>query len=390
MSHRVASVQSFVLTLPRDDPYLGPLREGETVNAKGYFVRRSNRTVYPTFDRSVLVRVTSSDGAEGWGETYGLVAPAATTAIIDDLLGDFVVGRDPFDAAAIHDDLYDLMRVRGYTGGFYLDALAAVDIALWDLAGRLSQRPLADLLGGQRRTSIPAYVSGLPAATLSERVAIARRWCARGFDAVKFADGMAGSGPVAELAALRRALGAEVRIGVDLHWRYRAPEAIRVIREMEPYDPWFAEAPVAPEDVAAQAEVAHSVRTPIALGEEWRTAFDARLRLERGCPAIVQPEMGHTGPTEFLRIAALAHAKGDRGHAARHHRRGHLPGRQPARFRRHRVRGQPRVPALHSAPASRAAGRPARVCRWRLHAANGTRLGVRPGADARRMIGLSP
>ena len=152
MSHRIASVESFVLTLPRDDPYLGPLRAGETVNSRGYFVRRSNRTVYPTFDRSVLVRVRSSDGAEGWGETYGLVAPAATTAIVDDLLAEFVVGRDPFAAAAIHDDLYALMRVRGYHGGFYLDALAAVDIALWDLAGQLSGRPLADLLGGTRRT----------------------------------------------------------------------------------------------------------------------------------------------------------------------------------------------------------------------------------------------
>ena len=308
MSDRVASVQSFVLTLPRDEPYLGPLRPGETVNAKGYFVHRGNRTVYPTFDRSVLVRVTSSDGAEGWGETYGLVAPRATTEIIDDLLGDFVVGRDPFDAAAIHDDLYALMRVRGYTGGFYLDALAAVDIALWDLAGRLSGRPLADLLGGRRRRSIPAYVSGLPAATLAERLAIASRWCARGFDAVKFAGAVADRGPVAELAALRRELGASVRIGVDLHWRYQPAEAIRVIRDLEPYDPWFAEAPVAPEEVAAQAAVARAVRTPIALGEEWRTAYDAKLRFERGCPAIVQPEMGHTGPTEFLRIAALAEA----------------------------------------------------------------------------------
>ena len=98
-------------------------------------MRSSNHTVYPTFDRSVLVRVTSAEGAEGWGETYGLVAPGATTAIIDDLLADFVVGRDPLEAAAVHDDLYGLMRVRGYTGGFYLDALAAVDIALWDLAG---------------------------------------------------------------------------------------------------------------------------------------------------------------------------------------------------------------------------------------------------------------
>ncbi len=72
----------------------------------------------------------------GWGETYGIVAPRATMEIITDLLAAFVVGRDPFDVSAIHDDLYNLMRVRGYTGGYYLDALAAIDIALWDIAGR--------------------------------------------------------------------------------------------------------------------------------------------------------------------------------------------------------------------------------------------------------------
>lgn len=306
MTATVAGVESFVLTLPRGQPYLGPLGAEETVNAKGYFVRARNRTVYSTVDRSVLVRITADDGAEGWGETYGLAAPGATIAIIDDLLADFVTGRDPFEAAAIHDDLYDLMRVRGYVGGFYLDALAAIDIALWDLAGRLSGRPLVQLLGEQRRTAIPAYVSGLPAATLAERIAIAVTWRERGFDAVKFADAVADQGPVVELAALRRALGAGVRIGVDLHWRYRPYEAIRVIRAMEPHDPWFAEAPVMPEDVSAQAAVAHGVRTPVALGEEWRTVHDAKPRFERGFPAIVQPEMGHTGPTEFMRIAALA------------------------------------------------------------------------------------
>lgn len=306
----VAGVESFVLTLPRSQPYLGPLGAGEQVNAKGYFVRTRNRTVYPVVDRSVLVRIIDEGGVEGWGETYGLAAPGATVAIIDDLLADFVVGRNPSDAEAIHDDLYDLMRVRGYTGGFYLDALAAIDIALWDLAGRQSGRPLALLLGQQRRTTIPAYVSGLPAATLDERVAMAVAWRGRGFDAVKFADAVADSGPVVELAALRRALGDGVRIGVDLHWRYRPEEAIRVIRAMEPYDPWFAEAPVMPEDPAAQAAVATGVRTPVALGEEWRTVHDAKLRFDRGVPAIVQPEMGHTGPTEFMRIAALAARRG--------------------------------------------------------------------------------
>ncbi len=390
MNHRVARVQSFVLTLPRDDPYLGALRPEETVNAKGYFVRRANRTVYPTFDRSVLVRVTSAEGAEGWGETYGLVAPRATTEIIDDLLGDFVVGRDPFEAAAIHDDLYDLMRVRGYTGGFYVDALAAVDIALRDLAGQLSGRPLADLLGGQRRTSIPAYVSGLPAPTLAERVAIARRWCARGFDAVKFADAVADSGPVTELAALRRELGTKVRIGVDLHWRYQPAEAIRVIREMEPYDPWFVEAPVAPEDVAAQAEVARAVRTPIALGEEWRTSYDARLRFERGCPAIVQPEMGHTGPTEFVRIADLAategiavmpHATIGAGIflAASLHAAAAIDAVVSHEFQ-HSVLLRHR--GLLDGPLECADGA------YTLPPGPG--LGVRPGAEVRRMIGIQP
>ena len=77
-------------------------------------MRQGNRTVYPIFDRSALVRIETRDGVVGWGETYGLVAPGAVGAIIGDLLTDFVIGRDPSDPSAIYDDLYDLMRVRSY------------------------------------------------------------------------------------------------------------------------------------------------------------------------------------------------------------------------------------------------------------------------------------
>lgn len=99
-------------------PYLGALRPGEVVNPNGYVVRKGNRTVYPTFDRSVLVRMTTKSGTVGWGETYGIVAPGAVAALINDLLAGFVVGRNASDPSAIYDDLYDMMRVRGYTGGF--------------------------------------------------------------------------------------------------------------------------------------------------------------------------------------------------------------------------------------------------------------------------------
>ena len=146
MSDRVKRVETFTITIPREVPYLGELAADEQPNARGYFIRRGNRTVYPTVDRSVIVRIETNDGAVGWGETYGIVSPGAVREIIEDLLADFVSGRDPLDVSVIHEDLYDLMHVRGYTSGFYLDALAAIDIGLWDLCGKLHGMPLAKLL----------------------------------------------------------------------------------------------------------------------------------------------------------------------------------------------------------------------------------------------------
>ncbi|MBN8532488.1 MAG: mandelate racemase/muconate lactonizing enzyme family protein [Rhizobiales bacterium] len=308
MNDRVAKVEQFVLTIPREVPYLGALRPGEEANSKGYFVRRGNRTVYPSFDRNVLLRITTRDGLIGWGETYGLVAPRATMEIISDLLAGFVIGRDPLDAAVIHDDLYDLMRVRGYTGGFYLDALAAVDIALWDIAAQRLGVPLFKLLGGQRRDRIPAYLSGLPKPDRAARAALALEWQAKGFNAFKFASPVADDGVSAEMRTLREKLGPEAKIACDMHWAQKAFEAKAMIRSMEPHGLWFAEAPVAPEDLDGLADVAAGVSTPVAAGEEWRTAFDAASRLSRRACAILQPEMGHKGITEFMRIAALAQA----------------------------------------------------------------------------------
>ena len=310
MSDVVARVETFVLTIPREKPYLGATLEGEVPNAKGYFVRKGNRTVYPTFDRSVLVRIETEDGAVGWGETYGLVAPGAVGAIIGDLLADFVIGRDPSDPSVIYDDLYDLMRVRGYTGGFYVDALAAIDIALWDVAGRRAGTSIATLLGGAVRDTIPAYVSGLPEATLESRAAFARSWQSKGFDSFKFATPVADNGPASELAALRGTLGPKARIAADMHWNQTADEALSLIRAMQPHGLWFAEAPVRTEDIAGLEAVCRYADTPIAVGEEWRTHYDMLHRIGRCAIAIVQPEMGHKGITNFMRIGRLAEQHG--------------------------------------------------------------------------------
>jgi galactonate dehydratase len=307
---RVRKVETFIVTVPRDTPYLGPLGPGESVNERGYIVRLGNGTIYPTVDRSIAVRITLDDGAEGWGETYGICAPRATCEIINDLLAPVLMGRDPEDVEAIWDDLYGLMRVRGCGGGFHVDAIAALDIALWDLRARGRSLPLHQLLSKDAARPVPCYLSGLPAATLGERVELACDWQRKGISAFKFAAVVSHEGVAAEFAALRSALGPEADIMVDLHWKYSAEEAMALAAQLAPFKPRFLEAPVKPEDIHQLAQVCDAWPGLIAGGEEWYTEYEARLRLDAAKLAMVQPEMGHTGITQFRRIAALAARSG--------------------------------------------------------------------------------
>lgn len=304
----IKTVEVFPLAIPRDTPYLGPLEGGVAPNEHGYFIRPGNATVYSVNDLSVLVRVTTADGVTGWGECLSAVAPQVVTAVIRELAGPLVRGRDPHDAVAIHEDLYNAMRVRGFFGGFYLDALAALDMAIWDVRGKLTGLPLCKLLGARRHGRIPAYVSGLPGATLADRAALARTWADRGFTALKFAAAVSHDGELAEMRAIREAVGPDPRIIIDMHWKWTAPEAIRLITALEEYGLALAEAPVQPEDLEGQAHVAHAVKTPVAIGEELRTAYEYRPRFERRCMSIIQPDMGRMGVTEFWKVCQMAQA----------------------------------------------------------------------------------
>jgi galactonate dehydratase len=304
----IKKVETFIISIPRDVPYLGPLREGETINEKGYLIRKGNRSIYPSSDMSMLIKITSESGKIGWGETYGIVAPHAVKAIIDDVLGPVMIGRNPAEPVVLHEDLYDLMRVRGFFGGYYVDSLAGVDIAVWDLYGKQTGLPVSALLGGKRHMKLPAYVSGLPKATLKERCDLAVEWVRKGYKAIKFAAAVSDEGIVAEMAALREAVGPGIDLMVDLHWKFTSAEAIRLIRRLEAHNLYFAEAPCEPEDLEGQTIVARGIGCPLALGEELRTVFEYRPRFEKRTMTIIQPEMGHTGITEFLHIGRLAHA----------------------------------------------------------------------------------
>ena len=190
--------------------------------------------------------------------------------------------------------------------------------------------PIRDLLGPTVNATVPGYLSGLPAATLAERVALAVDNYAAGHRAFKFAAVVSHEGIVEEMAALRRALGPDAQIMVDLHWKFTADQAMALIAALAPYRPYFVEAPVKPEDHAGLARVARESRVPIAAGEEWYTAYEVRNRLAAGPIAVLQPEMGHTGITQFRRIAALAAEQGEYDRPARDDRHRIIPCGQPA------------------------------------------------------------
>lgn len=306
MTDKIKSIQTFLIEIPRDVPYLGATRTGEAPNSKGYIVRKDNRTIYPINDKSMLVKITTEDGRTGWGETYGICAPKVVKELVSDIIEPCLLGRDPLDVQIIWEDLYDLMRVRGYQGGFYLDAIAGVDIGLWDICGKISNLPLNKLLGGARHHRLPAYVSGLARPTIEERVALAKDWYEKGFRAFKIHAVMSATTIVDDMRALREALGPDADLMVDLHWMFNSAEALSLIEQLKPYNLKLIEAPCKPEDVDGLSRIAQGSSIPIAAGEEWRTVHDARSRLQSGAVSIVQPEMGHTGITQFVRIGQMA------------------------------------------------------------------------------------
>lgn len=300
--NRITQVETFHIRVPKPSaPHMGRML---AVNEQGYIIDPDNGTIYPADDRTLLIKITCEDGSVGWGETYGIVAAGAVRELVVDVIGPYLRGKDPLDVQAIWQALYNMMRVRGYTTGFWLDALAAIDIALWDLCGKRLKLPLCKLLGGQRRETVPAYITSILGSDLAERVEHVERLYSQGFRAFKVH--AATSFDYVELIRLMRSRFPDIEIMLDLHWCFTSAEAAAIARRIEPYGIAFLEAPCHTEDVDGLARLAASTTIPVAGGEEWRTVHDAHLRLKSGALAVIQPEMGRTGITQFMRICQLA------------------------------------------------------------------------------------
>ncbi|ONK11509.1 mandelate racemase/muconate lactonizing enzyme family protein [Streptomyces sp. MP131-18] len=303
---QIASVETFVLKVFHHEAYLGALPDGSEV-PPGYQVRAPWRSLYSRRFETLLVKVTAEDGTAGWGEALAPVAPEVPADIVDLLLAPVLLGQDALAPRPAWAMLRDLMRERGHLVGHQADALAAVDIALWDLAGRLRGAPVATLLGGAFRDRLPTYVSGLPRATDEQRAQLAADWAGRGAGAVKLHLGHGVAADLATVDAVRAAAPA-LRVAVDAHWAYGLAEARRLAAGLADRGGWFLEAPLAPEDEEGHRRLGERTALPIAVGETLRNRYEFARWLRGHALEIAQPDVARTGITEAMAIAELCAA----------------------------------------------------------------------------------
>ena len=241
--------------------------------------------------------VTDEPGLIGVGEGSGW--PRVICSAVNDLKTE-LIGEDPRHIERLWQRMRLAMMGHGDTGVVGSGAITAIDMALWDIKGKVLSTPVWNLLGGQVRDKIPFYAHAKSAADAMALVA-------KGIKTVK----LGGFTDIVErVMAVRAAVGSGIDIAVDLHgppW-LPAVDAIAIGKALEPCNLLFLEDPVAPEDLAGWAAVRRALpHTPIAGGERLATKWGAHTLIKDRLVDIIQPDTGRAGGlTEMKKIAALA------------------------------------------------------------------------------------
>jgi galactonate dehydratase len=261
----------------------------------------------------LFVVVETDEAVSGIGEGSLPGHPRAVAAAVEEYR-QYVLGEDP--ARIQH--LWQLMYRQPFfrSGAVTLSAMSAIEQALWDIKGKVAGMPVYELLGGRCHDRIKVYANGPSGSTPEELAESALALVQRGFSAIKTGFEspvlpVQGDGFVRRaaerLGAIRAAVGEDVEIAWDAHGRLSPAMAIKVARSLEPYDPWFIEEPVLPENPKGLSQVARATTIPVATGERMFTKWAFREVLELGAAALLQPDLSHCGGVlEARAIAAMA------------------------------------------------------------------------------------
>lgn len=246
---------------------------------------------------SLFVRVRTDDGLEGWGEGWGHAACPLTRTALQQLVGPAFIGRDVSDRLGVMEDLNRRFHLHGRTGSV-VHALSAVEIALWDIAGKAAGQPIATLLGGAPR-ELSAYASLLRYAEPPLVAQAVERAMAQGFRHLKLHEDT-----VAAVRAAREAAGRDTWIALDTNCPWSVARSIAMAHELEPYHLAWLEEPVwPPEDHAGLARVRAEGRVPIAAGENLSGPQELLQLLQAGGVSVCQPSVIKFGGIDAVRQA---------------------------------------------------------------------------------------
>jgi L-alanine-DL-glutamate epimerase-like enolase superfamily enzyme len=288
---KITAVRSVALTVPIEKPTRIATRQ---LGGRDY----------------VLAWVDTDEGISGVGYTYAGTLGGRIVQAGVDALAPLLVGDDPFAIERHWARMYQESLLIGRRGAL-LRSISAIDIALWDTLGKALNQPLYKLIGAYR-DSVPAYASGGyyregdPLAYIEIELS---QYKQLGFRDYKI---KVGGAPfevdVERVRVARETIGPTARLGLDANNAWRSPsDAIRFVRAVEKYEPWWIEEPLRPDDIAGHAEIARVLDVPVATGEIHASRYDFRDLITQRAADILQPDAGVLGGvSEWLKVAHTA------------------------------------------------------------------------------------
>jgi len=282
MDETISAIETIALRVPLDIWAPAPMSQG----------------VPRTHVESLYVRVTTSGGVVGWGESFGTARPMVVAAF-DNWIRRLAVGQSASDEALVPRIARMLLSLS--RSGPLAHALAGLDIALWDIRGKLAGTPVSTLLGGAKRTRVQCYASLLQYSGNPEHIKRnTARALERGYRLIKLHERTA-----AAVAAAREVTGPDIPLMVDTNCAWTAAEAEAAVAAMAPYKPFWVEEPIyPPEDFEALAKLRTVTGVPMGIGENATSLREFRRMVTIGKADYVQPAMVKLGITAMAKVAA--------------------------------------------------------------------------------------
>lgn len=272
--------------------------------------------VPPRMRSFALLKISTDEGVCGWGEasdSYGHANPLTVRALVEETFRWRLLDQDPMEAPALLPEIRKRMYITLGQRGLPIQTLSAIDIALWDIRGKVEGRSVADMLGARRR-EVQLYAAGKPEFRLSgdEYVnAVFAGMLDKGVKTVKVRPGHGTETDITFLREVREALPADLGIMVDGYFNYTRPSALRIATVLEEIGAVCFEEPVYPRDLKELGRLAAEVRVPFAYGEHCSTIADFRDLILAGAASIVEPDATICGGiTEMVNVGVLCETFG--------------------------------------------------------------------------------